>query len=169
VPGATTPGRWVVLGVAIVVLAAAVGLLAGKATDDDPEAAVPVAETTAITVSEEETALRGELDTLGATRTKQLERLREARTRKGQATASRALARAYLQTADPAGRSLTGLAPPRSLAAALRRAAAAYRRLAIGAARNKRSAYIAGRRAVRRAEPVLIRQFRVSIDAAGTR
>jgi len=173
VPRAATRGRWVGLGVAIVALAAAVGLLVGKATDDDPEAAVPVAETTAITVSEGETVLRRELDALGTTRTTQLKRLREARTPAGQATAARALARAYLQAADPGAPadSLTGLTPQitRPLAAALRRVAAAYRRLAAGAARDNRSTYEAGRRAIRRAEPVLIRQFRVSLDAAGTR
>jgi hypothetical protein len=173
VPRATTRGRWVALGVAVVALSAAVGLLVGKATDDDPEAPVPVAQTTAVTVAEEETALRRELDALGTTRAAQLRRLREARTSAGQASASRALASAYLQAADPGAPadSLSGLTPQitRPLAAALRRTAAAYRRLAAGAARDNRSTYKAGRRAIRRAEPVLIRQFRVSLDAAGTR
>ncbi len=170
-PRATTRGRWVGLGIAVVALAAVVGLLVGKATDDDPEAAVPVAETTAITVSEGETVLRRELDALGTTRTTQLKRLREARTPAGQASASRALARAYLQAADPAVRpdSLGGVTAPitRPLAAALRRAGAAYRRLATGAARENRSAYAAGRRAVRRAETVLVRQFKVRLESAG--
>jgi len=48
-------------------LSAAVGLLVGKATDDDPEVPVPVAQTTAVAVAEEETALRRELDALGTT------------------------------------------------------------------------------------------------------
>ncbi len=172
-PRATTRGRWVGLGIAVVSLAAAVGLVVGKASDDDPEAAVPVAETTAIPVSEGETVLRRELDALGTTRTTQLKRLREARTPAAQATAARALARAYLQAADPGAPadSLTGLTPEiaRPLAAALRGAAAAYRRLAAGAARENRSTYEAGRRAVRRAEMVLMRQFEASLDSAGTR
>lgn len=171
-PRATTPGR-VGLAVAIVALAAAAGLLAGKVTDDGPEPPVPVAQTTAITVSEQETALRGELDALATTRAAQLRRLREARTSAGQASASRALARAYLQAADPAARpdSLSGVTSPVSkpLTAALRRAGAAYRRLATGAARDDRSTYAAGRRAVRRAEMVLMRQFEATLQSAGTR
>ena len=171
-PRATTRGRWVALGVAVVALSAAVGLLVGKATDDDPEVPVPVAQTTAVAVAEEETALRRELDALGTTRAAQLRRLREARTPTGQATASRALASAYLQAAEPAVRpdSLGGVTAPitKPLAAALRRAGAAYRRLATGAARDNRSAYAAGRRAVRRAEMVLMRKFEARLDSAGT-
>ena len=153
----------------IVALAALAGFLAGRETGDSGTSAELAPDRAAIGEPESE-MLNRELEVLGTTRTAQLERLRGARTPAEQATASRALARAYEQFANVAARrdSQTGVVPgAESVAEALRRAAAAYLRLAVGAARDNRPTYEAGRRAVRRAEGLVTRRLEASLNPSG--
>ena len=117
-----------------------------------------------------EASLNRELEALATTREAQLKRLREAQAPAKQAAASRALARAYRQSAVAAARGdLPADAGPEmeSIAEALRRAGVAYRRLGAGAAGDDRPAYEAGRRAVRRAEGLLTRRLEANLNAAG--
>jgi O-antigen ligase len=155
-------GRRLALAVGIVVVAGVAGLLAGRWTADDGsnEAGSDRVERAVAAYGR---TLNRDMQRLNATRTAQLERLREARTPKGQAAASDALARAHRRSAralarDPAPGALGRY--EESVVEALSRIAAGYRRLTAAAATRDGAAYLSASRAVRRAEARLQRRLR---------
>ena len=168
---ATPPARIGIIA-GIVAVAAAVGLLAGITTEDD-EGVTALAPDQAPPPSQPEyvSTLRDELETLAATRTAELQRLREARTSARLATASSALAGAYRKSATLVARPQlpASLEPSREAAVkALSGAAIAYRRLGAAATGDNRSRYESAREAVRRAEESLARSLEANLNAVGT-